>query len=715
MNTRSGLPLLAVLALILGSGPPARPAAGSGSTTQSPMPVPIAIPVGDFIFDGLAAGPAGGDPVILLHGFPQTSYAFRHQLEALAAAGYRAVAPDQRGYSPDARPAAVADYALPELVGDVVGIADALEFETFHLVGHDWGGAVAWMLAGTFPDRVRSLTVLSTPHPDAFRAAIADPNGDQAARSSYFAMFRAAGAEQRFLANDAAFLRQVLDGVDREAIGRYVGVLGTPEAVGAALNWYRATDVGQAAADDPERGATAASRRDAAAVPTREVAAAPQREAAAPFPVPLDISVPTLYVWGGEDRAFSRAAAEATARWVSGPYRFVPLERADHWLMERATREVNELLLDHLADSESPYHVAFREIRPGIWLAWRRDPFRSPAFGNVTIIINDDDVVVVDSGSSPAAARQIVAKIRALTAAPVTVLVNTLAHEDHVLGNQVFAEAYPGVQLVAPESVRDQLAGGAAATRVRDFARRRRAHREAGVEEIARLQRRGLIGDDQIVAHLRRYVDRDMDVVAEAYAGARLTPPTTTFAGSLPMQRGERLIELLDLGSGSGGPSGDSGTGSDDPHPGGDPARSGGGSGGNGSGMLVYLPREKLVIAGDIVTRPVPYGFAHSQTAWLDALKKLAALDFDAVVPGHGEAVVDRAYVERIIELVEFEIAEVRRAVRQGHDAAATAWQINFGRWAERFVGDDPVGRYRFQTWFVEPAVARAHAELSGS
>jgi pimeloyl-ACP methyl ester carboxylesterase/glyoxylase-like metal-dependent hydrolase (beta-lactamase superfamily II) len=689
MNTRSGLPLLAVLALILGSGPVARPAAGSGSTTQSPMPVPIAIPVGDFIFDGLAAGPAGGDPVILLHGFPQTSYAFRHQLEALAAAGYRAVAPDQRGYSPDARPAAVADYALPELVGDVVGIADALGFETFHLVGHDWGGAVAWVLAGTFPDRVRSLTVLSTPHPEAFRAAIADPDGDQAARSSYFALFRAAGAEQRFLANDAAFLRQVLDGVGREAIGRYVGVLGTPGAIGAALNWYRATDVGPAAVAAPQRGETAASRRDAtaasrrnaAAAPTREAAAGPQREAAAPFPVPLEISVPTLYMWGGEDPAFSRAAAEATARWVSGPYRFVPLPRADHWLMERSTREVNELLLDHLADSESPYHLAFREIRPGTWLAWRRDPFRLPAFGNVTIIVNEDDVVVVDSGSSPPAARQIVAKIRSLTAAPVTVLVNTLAHEDHMLGNQVFSEEFPGVEIVALEATRERLAGSAVAARVGDFARLRSRRRAALAEEIARLQHRGLIGDDEVIAHLRRYADRDMDLVAEAYAGARLTPPTTTFAGSLPMQRGERLIELLDLGS----------------------------------GMLVYLPREKLVIAGDIVTHPVPYGFAHSQIAWLEALKKLAALDFDDVVPGHGEAVVDRAYVERIIELVEAEIAEVRQAVRRGSDADATTWQINFERWAERFVGDDPLGRYRFQTWFVEPAVARAHAELSGS
>jgi len=680
MDTRSGLPLLAALALILGNGPPAPPAAGPGPTTQSTLPVPVAIAVGDFIFDGLAAGPAGGDPVILLHGFPQTSYAFRHQIEALAAAGYRAVAPDQRGYSPDARPAAVTDYALPELVGDVIGIADALGFETFHLVGHDWGGAVAWVLAASHPDRVRSLTVLSTPHPAAFAAALANPNGDQAARSSYFGAFRAAGAEQRLLADDAAFLRQVLDGVGRDAIDRYLGVLGTPAAIGAALNWYRASAV--------EPAGTAAEARFApratGTLGDGERAAALGTESA-PAAGTLEVHVPTLYVWGTEDRYFGRAAAEATGRWVSGPYRFAPLRRAGHWLMERATREVDELLLDHLADSESPYHVAFREIRPGVWLAWRRDPLRSPAFGNVTIIVNDDDVVVVDSGSSPAAARQIVERIRSLTGAPVTVLINTLGHEDHALGNQVFADEYPGLEIIALERTREGLASDAFAGRVGSFGRERGARRAAGAEEIARLQRRGLLGDDAVVSYLRRYYDRDIDAVAEQYRDARVTPPTATFAGRRLLLQGERRIELLELYSGKGGP-----------------------------GTIVYLPHERLVIAGDAVTHPVPYGFAPSQTEWLETLRQVAALDFDDLVPGHGDVLVDRAYIDLVIALVEFEIDQVAGAIRRGYDADSASWQINFERWAERFVGDDAVGRYRFQTWFVEPAIAAAHAELSG-
>src|SRR3954470_2514177 len=112
----------------------------------------IEIPVGDFTFDALAAGPDGGELVLLLHGFPQTSRSWRHQIPALAEAGYRAIAPDQRGYSPRARPAEVEAYRVDHLVADVLAIADWMGGHRFHLVGHDWGAAVAWQVAGRYPD-----------------------------------------------------------------------------------------------------------------------------------------------------------------------------------------------------------------------------------------------------------------------------------------------------------------------------------------------------------------------------------------------------------------------------------------------------------------------------------------------------------------------------------------------------------------------------------
>jgi pimeloyl-ACP methyl ester carboxylesterase len=272
----------------------------------------IQIDANGMTFDGLVAGPSGGEPVVLLHGFPQTAWAFRHQLLALGAAGYRAVAPDQRGYSPGARPTAVEDYAGPLLVGDVLAIADALGFDRFHLVGHDFGGAVAWQVAGRHRERLASLTVLSTPHPRAFSAARrGDIASDQSQRSSYMDTFRQEGSEQLFVADGAAGLRAVFtaSGLSAMEAEPYVRALGTEPAMRAALSWYRA---------------------------------------AAVVPGLGPITTPTLYIWSTEDAALGREAAEATAGFVDGPYRFVVLEGVGHWIAETAADEVDDLLLEHL-------------------------------------------------------------------------------------------------------------------------------------------------------------------------------------------------------------------------------------------------------------------------------------------------------------------------------------------------------------------------------
>ena len=275
----------------------------------------IQIEVDGLLFDALAAGPEGGELVLLLHGFPQTSYSYRRQVPALADAGFRVVAPDQRGYSPGARPAAVEAYAIPQLVGDVVGMADALGRETFHLVGHDWGAAVAWFTALLHPERVTSLVAISVPHPFAFTEALASPSGEQARMSGYMERFRAADAEERFLADDAALLRGIYrgSGLAAEDVQVYVDALGTPDAIGAALNWYRAMEL----------------------------------ESTAGRMTP--IRMPTMYVWSTTDIALGREGAELTEKYVEGPYRFEVLEGISHWVPEQAAAQLNELLLEHLA------------------------------------------------------------------------------------------------------------------------------------------------------------------------------------------------------------------------------------------------------------------------------------------------------------------------------------------------------------------------------
>jgi pimeloyl-ACP methyl ester carboxylesterase len=285
-------------------------------------------------FDATDTGPRDGRAVLFLHGFPQTSFSWHHQLEAVAGAGYRGLAFDQRGYSPRARPAPVADYRIDELVGDVLAVADSWGLDRFDLVGHDWGAMVAWVVAGRHADRVRTLTAVSVPHPRAFAAAFGgagigvgsgegaeDGSGDddQRQRSSYIEVFRAEGgvAERALLGEDGSGsgLRAMFDASglssDTDEVRQFVATMLEPGAMTAALNWYRATEP-HALGD-----------------------------------VGL-ITVPTLYVWSDNDIALGRTAAEATVQWVSGPYRFEILEGISHWIPETAPVALNRLLLEHL-------------------------------------------------------------------------------------------------------------------------------------------------------------------------------------------------------------------------------------------------------------------------------------------------------------------------------------------------------------------------------
>jgi pimeloyl-ACP methyl ester carboxylesterase len=268
----------------------------------------VLIPTPRGTFDALAAGPERGRPVLLLHGFPETAGQWEHQLAALGDAGYRAVAIDQRGYSPGVRPTDVEAYGPDELIADVVAVADALAWPRFDLVGHDWGSAVAWMTAGAHPERLRTLTTISTPHGLAFRDALrGDP--DQQARSAYFVVFRApAGEAERELLEEGG-LRRMFDGLPASRIDAYVERFSEPGALTAALNWYRAM------------------RR-----PARSWA----------------ITTPTLYVWSTGDAFIGEAAARGVAQYVEGPYRFEVLDGVSHWISEEAPERLSGLLLDHL-------------------------------------------------------------------------------------------------------------------------------------------------------------------------------------------------------------------------------------------------------------------------------------------------------------------------------------------------------------------------------
>jgi pimeloyl-ACP methyl ester carboxylesterase len=277
----------------------------------------IEIDANGLTFTARAAGPPDGRRVLLLHGFPQSSWCWRAQLTALADAGYRAIAPDQRGYSAGARPPEVIDYALGWLVADILGMIEALEIETFDLVGHDWGAMLAWLVASHYSDQVRSLTAISTPHPVALGHALRGGDAGQLGSIEDTNQLREPNVpEERLLGPDGsgAGLHALLvgSGLPAEFADVYTSVMTQPGALKGALNWYRAMSVNDLVDLTP-------------------------------------VAVPTLYIWSTGDANLGRYAAEVTEECVIGYYHYEELEGVNHWIPETAPDELSRLLLGHLS------------------------------------------------------------------------------------------------------------------------------------------------------------------------------------------------------------------------------------------------------------------------------------------------------------------------------------------------------------------------------
>lgn len=266
-----------------------------------------------LVFDVRDLGPDDGVPVVCLHGFPQGPTAYDGVGRLLAAQGCRVLAPAQRGYSPGARPPGRSPYAVRELVADVTALLDAAGVASAHLVGHDWGGAVAWALAAAEQPRVRSLTVLSTPHPAAMRQGVVA--GSQALRSAYMAGFQLPHLpEAVLLARGGWALRQLLhrSGLPGDLAERYVEAMRPPGALSGALAWYRALVV-------PAPGEAGVGQ----------------------------VRVPTSYLVGRRDPFFASASVWATGAQVDASYELRELD-AGHWLPETQPEAVASTVLGHV-------------------------------------------------------------------------------------------------------------------------------------------------------------------------------------------------------------------------------------------------------------------------------------------------------------------------------------------------------------------------------
>ena len=251
-----------------------------------------------------------GPPVILLHGFPDSGRVWRHQVLALADAGFQVIVPDLRGYGRSDKPGDVAAYAMPYLEADVVAILDQLQVTRAHVVGHDWGAGIAWRLAILHPDRVDHLAVLSVGHPAAFAGA----GLAQREKSWYMLLFQFHGVAGQWLSrNDWANFRAWARHPDADAV---IAELEASGSLTPGLSWYRANLPPEALLAEP------------AAIPP--------------------VQAPTLGIWSSKDIALTEAQMTGSADHVSGPWRYERIDGIGHWMQLEAPLEVNRLLLGFL-------------------------------------------------------------------------------------------------------------------------------------------------------------------------------------------------------------------------------------------------------------------------------------------------------------------------------------------------------------------------------
>jgi pimeloyl-ACP methyl ester carboxylesterase len=266
------------------------------------------IAVGDLTFAVQDEG--DGPAVVLLHGFPDSHVLWRNQVPALVSAGYRVVAPDLRGFGESSKPPEAEKYGLLDIAGDVLGILDSLGVDRAHVVGHDWGAALAWAMAAFVPDRVDHLVALSVGHPSAFR----DAGFAQREKSWYMLLFQFEGIAEQWLSNDDFANARAWS--QHPDIDQVITDLSRPGALTAALNWYRANVHPRTLVEPP-----------------------------LVFP---QIAAPTMGVWSSGDFALEESGMKSSHRFVDALWRYERVEGPGHWMQLEAPDQISALLLDFL-------------------------------------------------------------------------------------------------------------------------------------------------------------------------------------------------------------------------------------------------------------------------------------------------------------------------------------------------------------------------------
>lgn len=331
------------------------------------------------------------------------------------------------------------------------------------------------------------------------------------------------------------------------------------------------------------------------------------------------------------------------------------------------------------AVSADPLTYTWHEPADGVFVGVRDDSPRIPVMGTTTFVVGDTGVIVFDGGGLPLMAERAIEKIRSVTKLPVTHVAISHWHQDHMWGIQAFVDAYPDVEVVAHRNTRDELIA-------RNPGAEARVH--AGTGEVRASLSERLAGDDPMSARERQRLSQfieDGELLDREYARIRSVTPTLTFEDSLNLPSGERTVQLLHLGRGN-----------------------------TAGDIVLWLPDERIVATGDLVVRPTPYGFGSYPAHWGETLRRVQALDYALLIPGHGDFQRDAGYVDLLIETMDLVTEQMTALVAEGADQETATAQLDFASVEPRFTDGDAFLAERFAAWFKRPIARAAYLQAIG-
>ncbi|GJM21467.1 MAG: hypothetical protein DHS20C15_13820 [Planctomycetota bacterium] len=329
-----------------------------------------------------------------------------------------------------------------------------------------------------------------------------------------------------------------------------------------------------------------------------------------------------------------------------------------------------------------PFVWTFSELAPGVWAGVREDMGRTPVMGSTLFVIGDEGVVVFDGGGAALMSERLIAKIRELTELPVTHVVISHWHGDHNFGVHRFRDEFPGVQFVAHRFTRAAMTGPRMdylADQAQQVPRLR-----AGYAPLLESGRNGR-GDEVPefkLARMRQFL-ADAELIHAENQRLAVTLPTLSFDDSLTIHSGARRIELLFLGDGN-----------------------------TAGDLVLWLPEERIVATGDLVVHPTPYGFNVPPARWAQSLRRLQALDYRVLVPGHGEIQRDMSYVGLLIEVCDAIVAQRESLLAEGVTLEELPARLDLSAFVTRFTHGDPDLTDTLRIWFMRPIRAAASKEL---